>query len=47
VQFAATFPESCPARRFTRSRSYTNAEIAPSLGRNLATALPTAWPLSS
>ena len=36
VQFAATF-QSLPGPQILASRSYTNAEIAPSLGRNLAT----------
>ncbi len=36
VQLAATF-QSLPGPQILASRSYTNAEIAPSLGRNLAT----------
>ncbi len=36
VQFAATF-QSLPGPQITASRTYTNAEIRPSLGRNLAT----------
>ncbi len=36
VQFAATF-QSLPGPQILAARSYTNAEIAPSLGRNLAT----------
>ncbi len=36
VQLAATF-QSLPGPQITAARTYTNAEIAPSLGRNLAT----------
>jgi hypothetical protein len=36
VQLAATF-QSLPGPQITASRTYTNAEISPSLGRNLAT----------
>jgi len=36
IQFAATF-QSLPGPQITASRTYTNAEIRPSLGRNLAT----------
>jgi hypothetical protein len=36
VQFAATF-QSLPGPQITAARTYTNAEIRPSLGRNLAT----------
>jgi hypothetical protein len=36
VQLAATF-QSLPGPQITASRTYTNAEIKPSLGRNLAT----------
>jgi hypothetical protein len=36
VQLAATF-QSLPGPQITASRTYTNAEILPSLGRNLAT----------
>jgi len=36
VQFAATF-QSLPGPQITASRTFTNAEIRPSLGRNLAT----------
>jgi len=36
VQFAATF-QSLPGPQITASRTYTNAEIRPTLGRNLAT----------
>jgi hypothetical protein len=36
VQLAATF-QSLPGPQITAGRTYTNAEIKPSLGRNLAT----------
>ncbi|HXD73169.1 MAG TPA: hypothetical protein VN628_05520, partial [Vicinamibacterales bacterium] len=36
IQFAATF-QSLPGPQITASRTFTNAEIRPSLGRNLAT----------
>ena len=36
VQFAATF-QSLPGPQITAARTYTNAEVRPSLGRNLAT----------
>jgi hypothetical protein len=36
VQFAATF-QSLPGPQITAARTYTNAEIRPTLGRNLAT----------
>jgi len=36
IQFAATF-QSLPGPQITAARTYTNAEIRPSLGRNLAT----------
>ena len=36
IQLAATF-QSLPGPQITASRTYTNAEIQPSLGRNLAT----------
>jgi hypothetical protein len=36
IQFAATF-QSLPGPQITAARTYTNAEIRPTLGRNLAT----------